>query len=117
MTSKLSLVTQPRCCCAQLPRQRDRGQGGLGRHESSEDRRCLTFLASDDGAERTLDVQPKPFALWRFSRLRARLAIANGLRRHFFSFARNSSKKFSTTTIVGVPAISAQLLSRTMRNR
>ena len=37
--------------------------------------------------------------------------------RHFFSFARSSSKKPCTTTSVGVPAMSAQLLSRTMRNR
>jgi hypothetical protein len=36
---------------------------------------------------------------------------------HFFSFARSSLKKFSTTTRVGVPAIASQLLSRTMRNR
>ena len=37
--------------------------------------------------------------------------------RHFFSFERNSSKKFSTTTKVGMPNISAQLFSRTMRKR
>ena len=36
---------------------------------------------------------------------------------HFLSFVRNSAKKFSTTTTVGVPAISPHLLSRTMRNR
>ena len=36
---------------------------------------------------------------------------------HFLSFARSSSKKFCTTTRVGVPAMSPQLLSRTMRNR
>ena len=36
---------------------------------------------------------------------------------HLFSFARSSSKKLCTTTRVGVPAMSAQLLSRTMRNR
>ena len=36
---------------------------------------------------------------------------------HLFSLARSSSKKLCTTTSVGVPAMSAQLLSRTMRNR
>ncbi len=36
---------------------------------------------------------------------------------HRFSFARSSSKKFCTTTSVGVPAMSNQLLSCTMRNR
>jgi hypothetical protein len=41
----------------------------------------------------------------------------DGATTHFLSFARSSAKKFSTTTTVGVPAISSQLLSRTMRNR